>query len=145
MLAVGGSPPDAPVTFVVADLTSDTGWEQAVAGCAYVLHVASPFPATMPKNEDDFRDNALVLRARLGTAAGRVPTRTIPNWTLRLAAGVVPSLRASTGELGTVRASSNAKAKRVLGWTPRTNEEAIVATGERLMRLGFVGGATKTA
>jgi len=288
----------------VADLTSDAGWAQAVAGCADVLHVASPFPMTVPKNEDDLivpardgtlrvlraardagvrrvvvtsssaaiayghaptarsfteetwtnpdrpgvgpyqksktlaeraawdfiareggalelavvnpvgilgpalgaplstsvdivkqmleralpalpqitfcvvdvrdvadlhvlamtdpaangqrflavagepmslRDIALMLRARLGTAARRVPTRTIPNWTLRLAAGVVPSLRPITGELGTVRATSNEKAKRVLGWAPRTNEEAIVATGESLMRLGLVGGATKAA
>jgi len=261
----------------VADLTSDAGWAQAVAGCADVLHVASPFPMTVPKNEDDLivpardgtlrvlraardagvrrvvvtsssaaiayghaptarsfteetwtnpdrpgvgpyqksktlaeraawdfiareggalelavvnpvgilgpalgaplstsvdivkqmleralpalpqitfcvvdvrdvadlhvlamtdpaangqrflavagepmslRDIALMLRARLGTAARRVPTRTIPNWTLRLAAGVVPSLRPITGELGTVRATSNEKAKRVLGWAP---------------------------
>src|SRR5882757_5539582 len=30
------------LTCVVADLTSDDGWDDAVAGCDYVLHVASP-------------------------------------------------------------------------------------------------------
>ena len=28
--------------FVVADLTADAGWEDAVAGCRFVLHGASP-------------------------------------------------------------------------------------------------------
>ncbi|MEJ1229998.1 MAG: hypothetical protein WDM88_04150 [Galbitalea sp.] len=42
---------------------------EAVAGCAFVLHVASPFPTSQPRNEDDLivpaREGALrVLRAR---------------------------------------------------------------------------------
>jgi nucleoside-diphosphate-sugar epimerase len=38
---------------VEADLTSDDGWGEAVAGCSYVLHVASPFPAALPQHEDE--------------------------------------------------------------------------------------------
>lgn len=38
---------------VYADLGSDDGWKQAVADCAYVLHVASPFPPGPPEHEDD--------------------------------------------------------------------------------------------
>ncbi len=38
---------------VEADLTSDRGWREAVAGCTYVQHVASPFPAEVPKDEND--------------------------------------------------------------------------------------------
>jgi dihydroflavonol-4-reductase len=38
---------------VEADLGSDRGWREAAAGCTYVLHVASPFPAEVPKNEMD--------------------------------------------------------------------------------------------
>lgn len=30
------------LSFAVADLTSDAGWDEAVTGCTYVLHVASP-------------------------------------------------------------------------------------------------------
>ncbi|MCS3780413.1 SDR family oxidoreductase [Tsukamurella ocularis] len=33
---------DDRLTFVVADLDGDTGWADAVTGCDYVLHVASP-------------------------------------------------------------------------------------------------------
>jgi len=36
---------------VEADLTSDRGWREAVAGCTYVQHVASPFPPEVPKDE----------------------------------------------------------------------------------------------
>jgi nucleoside-diphosphate-sugar epimerase len=36
---------------VEADLTSDRGWREAVAGCTYVQHVASPFPAEVPRDE----------------------------------------------------------------------------------------------
>lgn len=36
---------------VEADLTSDRGWREAVAGCTFVQHVASPFPPEVPKDE----------------------------------------------------------------------------------------------
>jgi nucleoside-diphosphate-sugar epimerase len=56
---------------------SDAGWPEAVAGCAFVLHVASPFPPTVPKHEDDLiiraREGALrVLRAARGAGVKRV-------------------------------------------------------------------------
>jgi len=38
---------------VEADLGSDRGWKEAVAGCTYVLHVASPFPGEVPQDEMD--------------------------------------------------------------------------------------------
>lgn len=53
---------DDVLTFVAADLTSDAGWTDAVAGCRYVLHTASPFPAGEPLHEDE-----LIVPAREGT------------------------------------------------------------------------------
>lgn len=41
------------VEFVSADLLSDEGWGQAMQGCTYVLHVASPFPLAEPRHPDD--------------------------------------------------------------------------------------------
>src|SRR4029079_10387631 len=60
-----------------ADLGSDAGWPEAVAGCEYLLHVASPLPASMPKNEDELivpaREGALrVLRAARQAGVRRV-------------------------------------------------------------------------
>ena len=60
-----------------ANLTADDGWAEAVDGCRYVLHVASPFPPVQPKNPDDLivpaRDGALrVLKAAFSAGAERV-------------------------------------------------------------------------
>jgi nucleoside-diphosphate-sugar epimerase len=68
---------DGPLEVVTADLESDTGWPEAVAGCAYVLHVASPFPLGQPKDEDELivpaREGALrVLRAAREAGVRRV-------------------------------------------------------------------------
>ena len=45
-----------------ADLTSDDHWDNVIEGCDYVLHVASPFPASQPKDPDE-----LIVPAREGT------------------------------------------------------------------------------
>jgi nucleoside-diphosphate-sugar epimerase len=293
--AAGGAPPDH-LTFVAADLEKDAGWAQAVAGCEYVLHVASPFPPGLPKHEDelivparegtlrvlaaardagvsrvvvtssfaaigyghapratpfdettwtdpagavppyvksktlaeraawdfvareggtlelavvnpvgvlgpvlgpdlassigflrrllegampgcpelyfgivdvrdvadlhlramthpaakgerflavggDFMsmvDIAKVLKSRLGAAGKRVPTRQLPNWVVRLAALRNPVARSILPELGKRKNGTNQKARRVLGWAPRPNEETIVATAESLLRFGLV-------
>lgn len=47
---------------VQADLLIDDGWAEAVKDATYVIHVASPFPAALPKHEDD-----LIIPAREGT------------------------------------------------------------------------------
>ncbi|HTA06322.1 MAG TPA: NAD-dependent epimerase/dehydratase family protein, partial [Solirubrobacteraceae bacterium] len=65
------------LSIVAADLNLDDGWAEAVAGCDYVLHVASPFPPAQPKNPDELivpaRDGALrVLRASLDAGVQRV-------------------------------------------------------------------------
>ncbi len=50
------------LSVLAADLLRDDGWEQAVQGCDYVLHVASPFPPRQPKDPDE-----LIVPAREGT------------------------------------------------------------------------------
>ena len=295
MLKTGGAEPGEALSFIAADLSSDAGWSEAVAGCDYVLHVASPFPVEAPKHEDelivparegtlrvlqaareagvkrvvltssfaaigygheptnkpfteeswtdvnggvrayvksktlaeraawdfiaresgalelsvvnpgavfgpvlgpdysssiqllqrlidgsipgvpnlsfnvvDVRDvadlhlrtmtrpaakgerflavagdsmsvqeMAQVLRAHMGDAANHVPTRMLPDWILRLIGLVNPSIKEMVPNLGKVRRASNEKARRLLGWAPRSNEEAILATAESLVRLGL--------
>ncbi|WP_262714344.1 hypothetical protein [Mucilaginibacter metallidurans] len=44
MLRTGGVEAGDRLSFIAADLAADAGWEEAVAGCTYVLHVASPTP-----------------------------------------------------------------------------------------------------
>ena len=45
-----------------ADLMSDEHWDNVIEGTDYVLHVASPFPPTQPKDPDE-----LIVPAREGT------------------------------------------------------------------------------
>jgi nucleoside-diphosphate-sugar epimerase len=304
MLKEGGAEPGDRLSFLAADLESDTGWPEAVAGCDYVLHVASPLPPNVPKNEDelivparegtirvlrasrdagvrrvvvtssfaaigyghkerktpfteadwtdpagsdvmpytksktlaeraawdfiakeggklelsvvnpvgvfgpvlgpdysasilmvqrlmdgavpgcprlyygavDVRDvadlhiramthpdakgerflavagnfmsmleMARVLKARMGAAAKRVPAREVPNWLVRIAALRDPAVKLILPELGKVKNATNEKARRVLGWAPRSNEESIVASAESLVRLGLLKDSRKKA
>ncbi len=57
------------LSFVEADLTKDAGWEDAVAGCDYVLHVASPFIVGVPKHEDELIIPAVEGTTRVVSAA----------------------------------------------------------------------------
>jgi nucleoside-diphosphate-sugar epimerase len=302
MLKQGGVEPGDRLTFVVADLERDTGWPEAVAGCEYVLHVASPFPAELPKNEDELiiparegtlrvlrasrdagvkrvvltssfaaigyghkpqsvpfdetswtnpnandvrpyvksktlaeraawdfiakeggslqlavvnpvgvfgpvlgpdystsillvqrlmdgalpgcpqlyfgavdvrdvadlhiramthpaaqgerflavagnfmsvRGIAQVLKSRMGDRAKRVRTLQLPNWMVRLAALRDPAVKQILPDLGKVKNATNEKAKRLLGWAPRSNEDSIVATAESLEQLGLLKGSAR--
>jgi dihydroflavonol-4-reductase len=65
------------IEIVEADLNSDAGWAEAVAGMDYVQHVASPFAAVMPRDHDELirpaRDGALrVLKAAKAAGVKRV-------------------------------------------------------------------------
>ena len=297
MLKAGGADAGERLKFFAADLEKDAGWAEAVAGCEYVLHVASPFPATVPKDENELivpaREGALrvlraarnarvkrvvmtssfaaigygrkpqaapfnetnwtdpngegvtpyvksktlaeraawdfiakegnglelavvnpvgvfgpvlgpdyatsilivqkmmdgavpgcprvyfgavdvrdvvdlhlramtnpaargerflalagdfmsvveiarVLKQRMGAAARRVPTRELPNFVVRIAALFDPAIKQILPELGIVKNATSEKAQRVLGWAPRSREDAIVATAESLQRLGLL-------
>lgn len=304
MLRTGGVEAGERLSFAAADLTKDDGWKEAVAGCAYVHHVASPFPPSIPRHEDEVivpaRDGALrvlraardagvrrvvltssyaaigygqpqqsapfdetnwtnpdgddvrayvksktlaeraawdfmareggamelsvvnpvaimgpvlgadystsillvrrlldgdmpgcprlffgivdvrdvadlhmrcmldpaakgerflalageflsvaqiarILKRRMGPLARRTPTLELPDFLVRLAARRDPEVQQILPELGKRKNGTNAKARNVLGWSPRSNEEAIVATAESLVALGLVKGAAKKA
>jgi nucleoside-diphosphate-sugar epimerase len=304
MLRNGGAEPGSRLSFVAADLNADAGWAQAVAGCEYVIHVASPLPSAVPKHEDELivpaRDGALrvlraardagvkrvvltssfaavgygykprtapfdetnwthldgadvapytkskalaeraawdfigkeggglelsvvnpvavfgpvlgpdystsilivqrlmdgalpgspklcfgvvdvrdvadlhlramthpaakgerflavagdflwmreiarILKSRMGSDGRRVPTRELPNWMVRLASLRDPAIKLILPELGKRKSATNEKARRMLGWTPKSNEEAITATGESLVRLALLKHSPKRA
>jgi nucleoside-diphosphate-sugar epimerase len=77
VLADAGMVNGDALSFVAADLTSDAGWVEAVSGCDFVLHVASPVHTGNVKNEDDVivpaRDGTVrVLRAARDAGVKRV-------------------------------------------------------------------------
>jgi nucleoside-diphosphate-sugar epimerase len=303
MLKEGGAEPGGRVSFVAADLENDAGWAEATAGCDYVLHVASPFPPSAPKHEDelivparegtlrvlrasrdagvkrvvltssfaaigyghepqttpfnetnwtdlkgdtaayvksktlaeraawdfmakeggvlelsvvnpvavfgpvlgrDFSpsvlllrrlmdgsvpgcprlyfgvvdvrdvadlhiramthpaakgerflavagdcmsilDIAKVLRHRMGASAGKVPRFQLPDWLVRIAAIRNSAVKQILPELGKIKNSTNEKARRVLGWTPRSNEESIAAAAESLLRFGLLSDSRNSS
>jgi len=66
------------LTVVAADLTKDDGWDAAMTGCDYVLHVASPLggdgPAR-PESAHDSRPRRHPARARCGDEGRREARR----------------------------------------------------------------------
>jgi dihydroflavonol-4-reductase len=110
----------------VADLHLRAMTDPAANGERF-LAVAGEFMA--------MREIALLLKARLGTAARRVRAFEVPDFLVRLAALRSPLARQALPELGKRKAASNAKARQLLGWQPRSNDEAIVATAQSLLRL----------
>ena len=88
---------------------------------------------------------AKVLKRRMGEYAKRVPSREMPNWMVRLVAIKDPAAKQLLPELGKKKNATNEKAKRLLSWAPRSNEEAIIATAESLIRLRLLKDSAKKA
>jgi dihydroflavonol-4-reductase len=81
---------------------------------------------------------AKVLRRRMGASARKVPAWELPNWLVRLSARTNPGVRGIATLLGRNMNATSEKATRLLQWTPRSAEEAIVASAESLIRFGLV-------
>ena len=113
----------------VADLHVRAMSDPAAAGERF-LAVAGDFMSV--------REMSLALRARLGEAAKRAPTRELPNWLVRLAALRDPAIKQITAELGKSKNASAQKACTLLRWAPRSREDALAATGESLMQAGLL-------
>ena len=59
------------LSFVEADLLSDKGWSEAMSGCTFVLHVASPFLLEEPIDENELISPAVQGTKRVVAAAQR--------------------------------------------------------------------------
>ncbi|MBZ8132982.1 aldehyde reductase [Afifella sp. IM 167] len=86
-------------------------------------------------------DVAKVLKQSMGPAADKVSTRVLPDAEVRRGALKDPALRGAVPLLGLNLNGTSEKAMRLLGWTPRPREEAIVATAESLIRSGLLAGS----
>ncbi len=113
----------------VADLHIRAMTEPAARGERFLAVAGEPM---------SIEDVAQVLRARMGQAAARVPTRVLPDWLVRAASLTDPALKQLVPELGKVKRPVGEKARRLLGWERRSNEECIVATAESLVELGLL-------
>jgi dihydroflavonol-4-reductase len=83
---------------------------------------------------------ARLLKDRLGPVAAKVSTRELPSLLVRTIALTNPVMKGIVPLLGVRLDATGDKARRVLGWNPRSPEEAILASAESLVRLGMVEG-----
>jgi dihydroflavonol-4-reductase len=81
---------------------------------------------------------ARFLKEGTGQAGRRVPTRRLPNWLVRAVGLFDPTIRQVLPELGKRKNASNERARRLLGWEPRSPQDAILATAQSLLQLGLV-------
>lgn len=76
---------------------------------------------------------AALLRQHFPEAAAKAPTQTLPDWQVRVAALFSDKAKAIKPLLGVYRQASNEKARQMLGWAPRSNQEAILASVESML------------
>jgi dihydroflavonol-4-reductase len=81
---------------------------------------------------------AEILRKRLGPAASKVPTRTVPDLLVRAMALFDSGLRSFTGSLSKRTEYSSAKPQERLGWSPRPIADTIADSAESLIDRGIV-------
>jgi dihydroflavonol-4-reductase len=70
-IAIARVAPVDSLSFVEADLLSDGGWAEAMKGCTFVMHVASPFMLAEPKDENEMIIPAVEGTKRVIAAAQR--------------------------------------------------------------------------
>ena len=112
----------------VADLHVRALTAHGIAGERFIA--AGPFMKLI--------DVARVLKAQMPADARKVPTRTLPDWLVRVSALFNPMIRQITGELGNVRDADAGHALAMLGWQTRPVEQSIVDCARSLIERGVV-------
>lgn len=84
------------------------------------------------------REIGATIAAALGDDAARVPTRSVPDIVVRVAAVFSVRFRPVVPDLGYAKKTSNEKARRILGWAPREPEAAIAAAAQSMVDKGLV-------
>lgn len=84
------------------------------------------------------REIALILSERYKSRGYRVPTTKLPGFLMRVSALFDKTLRMVVPDLGRRENVSSARAREVLGWTPRPLEDMVVAMAESMIEYGVV-------
>lgn len=84
------------------------------------------------------KEMADIIKARLPGKAGAVPSRTLPNWLVRIVSMFDATIRSRLYELGKQRKVSNEKARTLLGWSPRPAADSVVDCASDLLSAGIV-------
>lgn len=85
-----------------------------------------------------FKDIAELLRDKFPAQSRKVPTRVLPNFMLHVAAMMGQFPKSGLRELGKWREGDNSQARTLLGWNPRSAEDATLATAQSLIEMKLV-------
>ncbi len=85
-----------------------------------------------------FQEIAVVLKNNMGEHGKLITTRIMPDWMIRVASLFNAKAKWVLPQLNKVKTASNDKAKNLLGWEPRSNEEALVASADSLISFKLV-------
>jgi len=85
-----------------------------------------------------FKDIAALLRENFPEHTKKTPTRVLPGWMLHIAAMLGQFPKSGVRELNKWREGDNTSARNVVGWNPRSAEEATLATAQSMIDLGLV-------
>ncbi|MDP9076500.1 MAG: aldehyde reductase [Bacteroidota bacterium] len=78
------------------------------------------------------------LKLEMPEYTKKASTKTLPNWVVRILALFNKQIKAMLPLVGVYRGASNQKAKSLLGWQPRSNEEAILASAQSMVKWGTI-------
>jgi nucleoside-diphosphate-sugar epimerase len=84
------------------------------------------------------REIARMLKEGLGDLARKVPTRNLPTWLMRVVGLFDSQVKSILPELGKRKNASSEKARRLLGWAPRSPRDSVLAAARSLSELGLV-------
>jgi hypothetical protein len=106
--------------------------------CSSLLFRLSIDLIEQPRGLTWMTDIDQTLRTKLGRAARKVPTRTLPDVVLRFLALFDPEIRAIAPGLGRKNRHTSEKAQRLLAWHPRPAAVTVVDCAESLMTRNAV-------
>ncbi|WPH04107.1 NAD-dependent epimerase/dehydratase [Acrodontium crateriforme] len=86
----------------------------------------------------EIKEMAIKLKERLGVKANKVTTRVMPNFVLRIAGFFDPAVKLVVPELGKPKNATNAKAKELLDWQPRSASDTLEATALSLEKFNLL-------
>lgn len=81
---------------------------------------------------------AKFLKDRLPEFTRKTSTKSLADWKVRVAALFNKQAKGILPLVGIYRNASNEKARQMLGWQPRSNETAVLATAESLIKWGAI-------
>jgi nucleoside-diphosphate-sugar epimerase len=87
------------------------------------------------------REIAQMLKEGASDIARKVPTRSLPSWLMRVVGLFDSQVKGILPELGKRKNASNEKARRLLGWAPRSPRDSVLATARSLSELGLLKAA----